>query len=218
MPSAIVGVVHVGVHVPDEVGRHRDEAAAALAQPPRQQQQLAERLGVVDVVLVVVPLLVDVLRPDQRARCRSARPSSRSSFDRSNASPTPPSRIDERLLREPRRCPRAPSSSPAFGGVEAAQQRAAVVEPVERQLQLHVLLERAVAVGLERRGRRPAERAGATRTCRSSSARPGRRDRRRAGRGRRCVGMPVAGWLPPATRRVGRAEVGAEASPCRRSA
>ena len=34
-------VVLVGVHVPDEVGRHRDEAAAALAEPAGQEQQLA---------------------------------------------------------------------------------------------------------------------------------------------------------------------------------
>ena len=66
MPSATPGVVDVGVHVPDEIGRHGDEAAAGLAQPAGQQQQLAQRLGVIDVVVVVVPLLVDVLRPDQR--------------------------------------------------------------------------------------------------------------------------------------------------------
>ena len=54
------------MHVPDEVGRHRDEAGAALAQPAGQQQQLAERLGVVDVVVVVVPLAVDALGTDQR--------------------------------------------------------------------------------------------------------------------------------------------------------
>ena len=85
------GVVDVGVHVPDEVGRDRHEAAAALAQPAGQQQQLAERLGVVDVVVVVVPLPVDRVGPDQRRRV-VAGDESRVFAARSNASARPPVR------------------------------------------------------------------------------------------------------------------------------
>ena len=68
MPSAHGGVVHVGVHVPDEIRRDRHKPAARLAQPPGEQQQLAERLGVVDVVWIVVPLAIDLVRPHERGR------------------------------------------------------------------------------------------------------------------------------------------------------
>ena len=62
------GVVHVGVHVPHEIRRHRHEPAARFAQTPGEQQQLAERFGVVDVVRIVVPLAIDLVRPHERGR------------------------------------------------------------------------------------------------------------------------------------------------------
>ena len=60
--------VLVGVHVPNKVGRHGHEAASGLTQAAGQEQQPPERLGVVDVIVVVVPLLADILRPDESAR------------------------------------------------------------------------------------------------------------------------------------------------------
>ena len=66
MASVDRGVVDVGVHVPDEVGGDRHEAAARLAQPPGQQQQLAEGSAVVDVPAVVVPLPVDAVGMHER--------------------------------------------------------------------------------------------------------------------------------------------------------
>ena len=38
-------VVHVGMHVPDEIRCHRDKAAARLAQPPGLQHLLAQALA-----------------------------------------------------------------------------------------------------------------------------------------------------------------------------
>src|SRR5262249_34882062 len=52
-------VVLVGVHVPDEVRRDRDESAAALAEASGQQQELAQRLRVIHVIVVGVPLAAD---------------------------------------------------------------------------------------------------------------------------------------------------------------
>ena len=58
--------VHIGVHVPDEARRDRHKTTPSLAEPPRHQQQLAERLGVIPVVFVIVPLLADAIPGEQR--------------------------------------------------------------------------------------------------------------------------------------------------------
>ncbi len=42
--------------------------AAGLAQSPGQQQQLAQRLGVIDVMLVILPFAIDLVGPDQGGR------------------------------------------------------------------------------------------------------------------------------------------------------
>ena len=59
-------VVHIGVHVPDETGCDGHKPATRLTQSPGQQQQLAECLGVVHVVIVVVPFFIDLIRTNQR--------------------------------------------------------------------------------------------------------------------------------------------------------
>ena len=61
-------VVDVRVHVPHEARRHRDEARAAFAQTPRQQQQFSQRRRVVRVMLAILPLWTDVIASHQGRR------------------------------------------------------------------------------------------------------------------------------------------------------
>ena len=193
MPSVIVRVVHVGVHVPDEVRRHRHEAGAALAQPAGQQQQLAERLGVVDVVACSCSTSCRCSPAGRAGRCRSGRRSSASSFDRSNASPTPPSSTRERLLAARRRCP-------AAGGVERRLRRGRARPAGAGGRRGGPSAGRSFMSCLQRAAGRPARtgrrrrRTGrSTRTCRSSSCPAWRRGSTARGNRATLVGMPVVG-------------------------
>ena len=203
MPSVDGGVVDVGVHVPDEVGVDRHEAAARLAQPAGQQQQLAQRPGVVGVVVVVVPLLVDAVGLDQRRRVvagddlrgppatgRTRRPTPRRIT--SNAC----SLVAVHRLHGAGRVELAAAWSSSCG-----QDAAAVVEAVARDGEPHVLLQRRPLPPGMNGGVGGAERAGAPGSCRSRDAAAGRPGRRPAGRGAR---WSACRWPGGSCRRRGR--------------
>ena len=144
------GVILIGVHVPHEVGRHGHEAAAALAQAAGQEEQLAQRFGIVDVVVVVMPFLADVLRPDKWGRVIAC--------DNLRVLSGQVKRIGHTAQNDSKRLVLLAIQARVCGGVERhagliqpAQQRASVFKESERQFELHILLKGSPATGNERR-------------------------------------------------------------------
>ena len=207
MPFDHRGVVDVGVHVPDEVRRHRHEAAAALAEPAGQQQQLAQRLRVVDVVVVVLPLLADGVGPDERGRV-VAGDEAGSSRVRSKASARPPEEAIG-LLAEPVDALDCPCGLQVTRGrVQQGEEVAAVVEPFAWETQLEPF-GAAFPLARVERGVGRGERAGRVEAAERRGARP----RRRVDRPREehdVGGQARARVVRPGDPCVDRAEVGPE--------
>ena len=168
------GIVLVAVHVPHEIRGNRDQSATRLAEPSGQQQQFAERLGIVDVVAAVVPLAADGLWANQRrgivavdrlpvfarqieCRGRAAQHGLKSLLAQ---------RVDggQRAGRVERKA----------NAVELGQNRPAVGQPLERQVQPHVGFQRTAGAGHERRAA-GAELASALQPAEGGRWRSGRR-------------------------------------------
>jgi hypothetical protein len=118
--------------VPHEIRGHSDESATRLAQVPREQQQLAQRLDVVDVHLVVVPFAVDLIGRHQR-RGVVAGYGPRVFFREVECARHAPHDRPERLLAHAvEAIPSSRSIESESAAVELGQQGAAIAQPIGR--------------------------------------------------------------------------------------
>ena len=148
-------IVDVGVVVPHEGGGDRHKPRPRLAQAPRQQQQLAQSLGVFHIVRVVVPPAGDAVGGEEGGGVVAGHHGGIFARQVERRRRPTHNRAEGLLAQfvEPFELPRRVELEPH--AVEFSQQRPAVSQPVDRQAQLHVALQVSPGPGNKRRVRRP---------------------------------------------------------------
>ena len=139
----------IGVHVPDKFGGHGNKPTAVFAQPSCQQQQLAQRFGVVGKIPVVLAVLPNRCWMHQGSRVVAC--DGLGIFQRQvkGLADAFENRIECRVAggREIF-CPGLVGRG--LQPIQLRQQPASVCEPMHRQVQLHVLLQLATGAWHER--------------------------------------------------------------------
>ena len=173
-----LGAVAVGVHVPATV-RHGDEPAAGLAQPPGEQQLMAQQVR--HAAHVVVALQVGHLENPARVVALAGAGIFLRQVERSGDAAR--DHVEGLLLVAVDSAEQIVRVDLPAHAVQVGQERPAIGQPLRRDPQLHVLLQLAAAAGAE----------GGV----------GRPQLARRGHGRQGAGLEIALQLQPLAHRLG---------------